>query len=690
MKTSFVKMLVAGALIVSGAMLRSPAQYVLSDTNYFQDFNAIEFGLPTGWDLYTGASATSAGSLVAWSLANSAPCSNSWSMTTGKFGNHASTISNYGTNFLGTEDAATQCAATNRAIGIRQTGAFGDPGAAFVFKIQDTLGFANFTLDLDMLMLSEQARTTVWTVDYGIGNPPAVFLPVGTHTNSGPFGATHRTFSFGGALDNQSQNVWIRIVALTSSTGSGNRDTFGIDNFSLTWTAATTTNPVSITSQPQSRTNNAGTTATFTVGATGTGPLYYQWRKDGSDLVDDGFHIVGANLPTLSISNVLAPDAGGYSVVVTNAVSTVTSVVATLTVIDPAVVSGPTPSSRTNMPGDTANFFATAAGTPPLSYQWIFNGTNLIAGATANALNVTNVQAADQGNYALVVSNPYGSTTSAVASLTVLPTPSTMLARWNFNDTNTLSALAPTPSFGSGTAAPTGLGLGGTNTYFASGTFSDPAGPPGANNSGWNTQFYPTNAAQFNKTVGVEFHVSTVGYQDILIAWEERHSATASRYQRFQYSTDGVNFVDGPVIAYTDPALAFWLYAVDLSGIPAVNNNPNFAWRIVTEFESTATGSGAAAYVGVTGTYGGGNSGGTIRYDLMTIYGNVLSAAPSPIPLVIQRVGDNVVLSWTNALFKLQAAGAVTGPYTNVPGALNTGYTNPITGSQKFFRLVYP
>jgi hypothetical protein len=64
--------------------------------------------------------------------------------------------------------------------------------------------------------------------------------------------------------------------------------------------------------------------------------------------------------------------------------------------------------------------------------------------------------------------------------------------------------------------------------------------------------------------------------------------------------------------------------------------------------------------------------------------------APSPVPLQITRVGNDVVLSWSNPLFKLQAAPAVTGTYTNVPGALNTGYTNPITGSQKFFRLVYP
>lgn len=85
---------------------------------------------------------------------------------------------------------------------------------------------------------------------------------------------------------------------------------------------------------------------------------------------------------------------------------------------------------------------------------------------------------------------------------------------------------------------------------------------------------------------------------------------------------------------------------------------------------------------------------GTLQVDDLKIgstFSQVLTnLAPSPERLQITRIGNDVVLSWTNALFKLQAAGAVTGPYTNVPGALPTGYTNPITGSQKFFRLVYP
>ena len=56
-------------------------------------------------------------------------------------------------------------------------------------------------------------------------------------------------------------------------------------------------------------------------------------------------------------------------------------------------------------------------------------------------------------------------------------------------------------------------------------------------------------------------------------------------------------------------------------------------------------------------------------------------------PLAIRRSGTNVVLTWTNSAFGLQAAPAVIGAYINIPGAASP-YTNAITGSQQFFRLI--
>jgi uncharacterized repeat protein (TIGR03803 family) len=65
------------------------------------------------------------------------------------------------------------------------------------------------------------------------------------------------------------------------------------------------------------------------------------------------------------------------------------------------------------------------------------------------------------------------------------------------------------------------------------------------------------------------------------------------------------------------------------------------------------------------------------------------STPPAPIPLTIQLAGNAVVLSWTNSTFALQSAPAVTGTYTNIPGA-TTPHTNLISDLQQLFRLMHP
>src|SRR5262249_12004575 len=137
--------------------------------------------------------------------------------------------------------------------------------------------------------------------------------------------------------------------------------------------ALTVLAPPSITSPPQSRTNVSGTSATFSVIATGTAPLSYQWQKAGEN-------ISGATGTSLLLSNVQTGDAGNYLVVVTNAAGSVTSAVAVLTVWIPPAISAQ-PQSRTNILGTTAVFSVLAGGTTPLSYQWQFNGAS-VASAT--------------------------------------------------------------------------------------------------------------------------------------------------------------------------------------------------------------------------------------------------------------------------------------------------------------------
>ncbi len=82
----------------------------------------------------------------------------------------------------------------------------------------------------------------------------------------------------------------------------------------------------SIATQPLSQTNHPGATAAFTVVASGTPRLFYQWRFNGAD-------ITGATASTYTRNNIQAADAGSYSVFITNGVSSILSSEAVLTVI---------------------------------------------------------------------------------------------------------------------------------------------------------------------------------------------------------------------------------------------------------------------------------------------------------------------------------------------------------------------
>jgi len=86
----------------------------------------------------------------------------------------------------------------------------------------------------------------------------------------------------------------------------------------------------------------------------------------------------------------------------------------------PAIVTQP--QSQTVVLGATVTFCVRAAGSPPLSCQWQLNGSN-IPGATGSSLVLTNVQFADAGPYAALVSNSAGTATSANAVLTVTQFP---------------------------------------------------------------------------------------------------------------------------------------------------------------------------------------------------------------------------------------------------------------------------
>jgi uncharacterized repeat protein (TIGR03803 family) len=172
----------------------------------------------------------------------------------------------------------------------------------------------------------------------------------------------------------------------------------------------TVINPPVITAQPSNLLVLPGTNAVFGVSLIGTSPFRYQWRFNGTSLLNATNAIYA--IPSVSTNN-----AGNYAVVITNAAGTVTSSNAAFTVVL-------SPKSQTNYAGSIATFTATAFTPESLNYQWQKNGTNLvnggnISGTTNGTLTITSVADADAANYSAVVSDASASVTTSNTTLTV-------------------------------------------------------------------------------------------------------------------------------------------------------------------------------------------------------------------------------------------------------------------------------
>lgn len=175
-----------------------------------------------------------------------------------------------------------------------------------------------------------------------------------------------------------------------------------------------------IATQPADQAIVAGQTATFTVSATGTSPLTYQWQKGGA--------AISAAAGATYTTPVAAPTDSGamFSVLVSNAAGSVTSRAAKLTVTAaaggaPTITTQPAP--QTVVAGQTATFSVTATGATPLTYQWQKNGA-AISTATLSTYTTPVVATTDSGAlFRVVVTNPSGNVTSSTALLTVTAAP---------------------------------------------------------------------------------------------------------------------------------------------------------------------------------------------------------------------------------------------------------------------------
>ena len=167
----------------------------------------------------------------------------------------------------------------------------------------------------------------------------------------------------------------------------------------------------SITTQPANQSVVAGSSATFTVTATGSAPLTYQWKKNGNNM--DGATSSTYTLPATSIE-----DSGAvFAVVVSNSAGKASSNTATLTVsaapaasVAPSITSQP--DNQSVVTGSSATFSVTATGSAPLTYQWKKNDTD-ISGATSSMYTTPATSMGDNSAvFTVVVTNSLGTVTS--------------------------------------------------------------------------------------------------------------------------------------------------------------------------------------------------------------------------------------------------------------------------------------
>ncbi len=169
--------------------------------------------------------------------------------------------------------------------------------------------------------------------------------------------------------------------------------------------------PLRFLLEPASQDVRAGIAVSLAGRAVGTGSLSYQWLHNGQPLG-------GATGAYLNLTNPQGWDAGLYSLVASTAQGSITSRVATLTVIPVAPTIAQAPVGQVGLPGGTVTFTAGVTGSEPLTFQWLFQGEPL-PGANGRSLTLSNLTLAQRGGYQLVVSNAAGSATSEVAELSI-------------------------------------------------------------------------------------------------------------------------------------------------------------------------------------------------------------------------------------------------------------------------------
>lgn len=206
-----------------------------------------------------------------------------------------------------------------------------------------------------------------------------------------------------------------------------------------------------------------------------------------------------------------------------------------------------------------------------------------------------------------------------------------IVTQWDFNGSSSTSVAgggsSPTASIGAGTASLLGGTVGSFSSGIANGGSSDPftTSPP---NFGWQVTTYAAQSTE-NGLRGVQFNVSTVGFQNISFMFDVRKSNTSSRYQEVLYTLDGANFISAGIVDGNAGDTWFNGNTFDLSSVAGANNNANFGFKVVAVFDPTNPTAGVYASSNPTSNYAGT---GTTRFDMVTVNAD---AVPEPASMLV-------------------------------------------------------
>jgi hypothetical protein len=212
----------------------------------------------------------------------------------------------------------------------------------------------------------------------------------------------------------------------------------------------------------------------------------------------------------------------------------------------------------------------------------------------------------------------------------------TQLAFWDFNESDPLDATAMLAADGGVFASQAQIAISLAQFRFDNNGTGFRGSPldPGTDGRNWGLQTtdYPAQG-QDSGLAGIVVSVPTTGYQNIVVKFDVRWSNTASKFLALEYTTDGgANWTRARVLEArrgdrwhgdTEANGGYGaLVELDLSGDANVNNNAQFAFRVVTVFDPN-TGQYTAAQPG--SNY---STRGTLRYDLIEVIGEAASSGP--------------------------------------------------------------